>query len=63
MSLGYASLVSALSGLQNFFVFVYMLLLSLFVPTILKEDTGRNVVVLKIAAISLVFVGTWLITT
>jgi drug/metabolite transporter (DMT)-like permease len=62
MSLGYVSLVSALSGLQNFFVFAYMLLLSLFVPTILKEDTCRSVVVLKIAAISLMFVGTWLIT-
>jgi uncharacterized membrane protein len=62
MSLGYISLVSALSGLQHFFVFIYMLLLSLFVPTILKEDTGRSVVVLKIVAIALMFVGTWLIT-
>jgi drug/metabolite transporter (DMT)-like permease len=62
MSLGYASLVSALSGLQNFFVFVYMLLLSVFVPTILNEETGRSVVLLKIVAIVLMFVGTWLIT-
>jgi uncharacterized membrane protein len=62
LSLGYVSLVSALAGLQNFFVFAYMLLLSLFVPTILKEDIGRNVVVLKVAAIALMFVGTWLIT-
>jgi drug/metabolite transporter (DMT)-like permease len=62
MSLGYASLVSALAGLQNFFVFIFMLALSLFVPTILKEETHRSVVVLKTAAIALMFVGTWLIT-
>ena len=62
MSLGFASLVSALAGLQHFFVFVYMLLLSLFVPTILKEETSRNVLALKIVAIALMFVETWLIT-
>jgi uncharacterized membrane protein len=62
MSLVYVPLVSALGGLQHFFVFIYMLLLSLFVPTILKEETGRNVVALKISAIALMFVGTWLIT-
>ncbi|MCK4885193.1 EamA family transporter [Candidatus Bathyarchaeota archaeon] len=62
MSLGYASLVSALGGLQHFFVFVFMLLLSLFVPKILKEEISRNVVALKISAIALMFVGTWLIT-
>jgi len=61
-SLGYISLVSVLSGLQHFFVFIYMLLLSLFVPTILKEEINRNVVALKIVAIVLMFVGTWLIT-
>ncbi|MCW4016947.1 MAG: DMT family transporter [Candidatus Bathyarchaeota archaeon] len=61
-SLGYVSLVSALSGLQHFFVFIYMLLLSLFVPTILKEEISKTVVALKIVAIALMFVGTWLIT-
>jgi len=61
-SLGYVSLVSALSGLQHFFVFVYMLLLSLFVPTLLKEEISRNVVTLKIFAIVLMFAGTWLVT-
>jgi hypothetical protein len=62
MSLGYVSLVSAFGGLQHFFVFVYMLLLSLFMPKILKEEISRNVVALKISAIALMFVGTWLIT-
>ena len=61
-SLGYVSLVSALSGLQHFFVFVYMLVLSVFVPKILKEEIGREVIALKISAIALMFVGTWLVT-
>jgi uncharacterized membrane protein len=61
-SLGYVSLVSALSGLQQFFVFVYMLLLSVFVPKILKEVINRQVVMLKVFAIALMFIGTWLVT-
>ena len=60
--LGYVSLVSALSGLQQFFVFIYMILLSLFVPTILKEEMTKNVLTLKTTAIALMFVGTWFIT-
>ena len=60
-SLGYVSLVSALAGLQQVFVFVYMLLLSFFVPKILKEDINKNAVFLKIFAIALMFVGTWLL--
>jgi len=62
-SLGYVSLVSALAGLQHVFVFVYMLLLSSFVPAILKEETSRTVVTLKIFSIVLMFLGTWLVTT
>jgi len=61
-SLSYVSVVSALSGLQHFFVFVYMVLISLFVPKILKEELNRNVLALKILSIAVMFVGTWLIT-
>ena len=61
-SLGYISLVSALSGLQTFFVFVYMLILSLFLPNILKEETTKGIVLLKLSAVILMFIGTWLIT-
>ncbi|MFC1486653.1 hypothetical protein ACFLRN_03045, partial [Thermoproteota archaeon] len=61
-SLSYVSLVSALAGLQHFFVFVYVLLLSLFVPRILKEELSKNVVLLKIIAIALMIVGTWFIS-
>ncbi|MCW8802164.1 MAG: EamA family transporter [Candidatus Bathyarchaeota archaeon] len=61
-SLGFVSLVSALAGLQQFFVFVYMLFLSFFIPKILKEDISKNSLFLKIFAIALMFVGTWLVT-
>jgi uncharacterized membrane protein len=61
-SMGYVSLVSAFAGLQNFFVFIYVLLSSLFVPQHLKEEMNREVIALKISAIALMFAGTWLVT-
>lgn len=61
MSTGYVSLVSTLAGLQNFFVFIFMLLLSLFVPNVLKEETTKSVVAIKSVAVALMFVGTWLL--
>jgi len=61
-SMGYVSLVSAFAGLQHFFVFIYVMLSSLFIPQLLKEETTRAVIALKISAIALMIVGTWLIT-
>jgi uncharacterized membrane protein len=61
-SMGYVSLVSALAGLQHFFVFIYVLLSSIFVPQHLKEEMTRGVIALKISAIALMFTGTWLVT-
>ena len=61
-STGYVSLVSAFAGLQHFFVFIYVLLSSLFVPQHLKEEMTRGVIALKISAIALMFAGTWLVT-
>jgi len=61
-STGYVSLVSAFAGLQHFFVFIYVLLSSLFVPHHLKEEMTRGVIALKISAIALMFAGTWLVT-
>ena len=62
ISSGPVSLVSAASSLEPFFVFAITLLLSLFVPRILKEETGKKVVTIKALAIILIIVGTWLIT-
>jgi len=39
-----------------------VLLSSLFVPKLLKEEITRGVIALKISAIALMFAGTWLIT-
>lgn len=62
ISSGPVSLVSAAASLEPFFVFAITLLLSLFVPRILKEETGKKVVAVKGLAIIFIVVGTWLIT-
>lgn len=61
-SLGFVSLVSAFAGLQPFYVFGYMLFLSLFMPKILKEEVSKEVISLKIFSIALMFLGTFLVT-
>lgn len=62
LSSGPVSLVSATSSLEPFFVFVIILLLSLFVPRILKEEMGKRAVMIKALSIILIVVGAWLIT-
>jgi drug/metabolite transporter (DMT)-like permease len=62
VSLGPVTLVTALSSLQPFFVLVFALLLSRFLPGVLKEETGRSTVLLKLASIALMFAGAVLIT-
>ncbi len=61
LSLIDASLASALFGLQPFYVFFYILFLSLFLPRILNEDISKSIIALKISAIALMFMGTWLV--
>jgi len=61
-SMGYVSLVSAFAGLQPFFVFIYVIISSLFLPQHLKEEMSRGVIVLKVSAIALMVAGTWLIS-
>jgi drug/metabolite transporter (DMT)-like permease len=61
LSLVNASLASSLFGLQPFFVFFYTLFLSIFLPRILKEEINRSIVSLKISAIALMLIGTWLV--
>ncbi|UCE15772.1 MAG: EamA family transporter [Candidatus Bathyarchaeota archaeon] len=62
ISSGPVSLVSAASSLEPFFVFVIILLLSLFVPRILKEEMGKRAILIKALSIILIVIGTWLIT-
>jgi len=62
ISSGPVSLVSAAGSLEPFFVFAITLMLSLFVPRVLKEETGKKVLTIKALAIVLIVVGTWLLT-
>ena len=61
LSLADVSLVSSLFGLQPFYVFFYTLFMSLFFPQILKEEIKKSTLLLKIIAIALMFMGTWLV--
>lgn len=61
-STGYVSLVSVFAGLQHFFVFIYVSLSSILMPQHLKEEMTKGVIALKISAIALMFIGTWLVT-
>lgn len=63
ISSGLVSLVAAVSSLEPFFVFIFALLLSLFVPRILKEDIGKGAIITKALAIILIIVGTLLIAS
>lgn len=56
-----SALVSAYGGLQPFFVLLYSSILSLFFPRIIKEDLGKNNVLSKLLAISIIGVGIGLI--
>lgn len=61
LSLADASLSSSLFGLQPFYVLFYTLALSLFLPRVLREDIGRSTLLLKVSAVALMFLGTWLV--
>ena len=61
LSLADASLASSLFGLQPFYVFFYAIILSLFLPRILKEKINKETLLLKASAVALMFIGTWLI--
>jgi len=61
LSLVDASLASSLFGLQPFFVFFYTLFLSVFMPRILREEVNKSIISLKLSAIALMFIGTWLV--
>jgi len=60
-SIGYVTLVNALSSVQPFFVLLFAVLLSVFYPSILKEELSKSIISLKILAIVLMFAGALLI--
>lgn len=61
VSLGFVGLVSALSSTEPFFVLFFTVILSVFYPKILKEELSGSVIVLKLVAITSIFIGVFLI--
>jgi drug/metabolite transporter (DMT)-like permease len=61
VSIGSVTLVNALSSIEPFFVLFIALILSVHHPKILKEELGKAVVLVKLAAVILIFAGAILI--
>jgi len=61
ISLGPVSMVSAVGSLQPFFVLVYSVFLTIFVPKFLKEDLNKYNILMKSVAILFILIGTWLL--
>lgn len=62
MSIGYATLVDTLSSIQPFFVLIFVIFLTYFFPKIIKEEITKTSILFKLIAITLMFVGVFLIT-
>ena len=60
-SLASVTLVNTFSSTQPFFVLLFVVIIGLFYPKILKEDLRKSTVLLKIAATALVVIGGLLI--
>jgi len=59
---GFTTLVNALSSVQSFFVLLLTVIISVFYSRILKEEIGGLIVVRKVIAIVIMFVGVILIS-
>lgn len=56
------SLHSVFRGFQSVFVLIYAVVLSIWLPKILKEEIGKGVLTLKIASITLMLTGLYFIS-
>ena len=61
LTTGPVSLVSVLRGFQSVFVLIYAIVLSVWLPRILKEEIGKGILTLKIASITLMLIGLYFI--
>jgi len=59
---GFVTLVNALSSIQPFFVLLFTVLLSIFLPSILKEEISKSTIFLKVISVSMMFAGAVLIS-
>lgn len=60
-SIGYVTLVNAISSVQAFFVLLFVVILSIFYPKILKEEIGRGTLARKVFAVVIMFIGAILV--
>ncbi len=56
------SLVNAMSALQPLYLLIYMLIISTFIPKILKEIFTRKTLTLKAISVLMIVIGTFLVT-
>lgn len=61
ISSGPVSLVSAFSSFKLVFVFIFSIILSMFLPNLVKEEISTKIIIQKIAAIGLMVLGAFLI--
>jgi len=59
---GPVSLVSLVGGTQCLFVLVFVTLISIFFPKILKEEVNKKTIIIKIISIILMLIGLYLIS-
>jgi transporter family protein len=62
ISIGSVTLANTLASVQQIFVLLFAVILSIFYPSILKEEIGRSTVFSKLIAIICMFIGVALIT-
>ncbi len=61
ISLAPVALVSALGGVQPFFVLLFGVILSIWFPKIAQEDIRQSTLVIKVLSIIFIFIGVWFI--
>ena len=62
LSIGYVSLVSALSQIHSLFLLILATILSFFKPQILKEELKGSTIILKLIAVLMIIFGAILLT-
>ncbi|MCX6668973.1 MAG: EamA family transporter [Methanothrix sp.] len=61
-ALGSVALVSSVAALQPFITLIYVILLGIFMPGILKEELDSRTLALKISALFLIVVGVYMVS-
>jgi uncharacterized membrane protein len=62
VTLGPVALVSALGSTSPFFTLIFGVILSLWLPQVIKEDIAESTLAIKITAIVFILAGGWLIS-